>query len=121
MDKLTGLSIILLGVIITVLSSDIDNYRDSFAQLPIENHTSTGQNKWSTYFEGNKDYQLCGLSGCNDAVHIAYESPTTLTIYSKNIIALSKAVDEIKKDGYKIEGVISPTVVDTSPSIIMGK
>jgi hypothetical protein len=74
MDKLTGLSIILLGVIITVLSSDMDNHRDSYAQLPIENHTSTGQNKWSTYFEGNKDYQLCGLSGCNDAVHIAYES-----------------------------------------------
>ena len=64
------------------------------------------------------NYVVCG---CNDAVHIAYESPPTLTIYSKNINALSKAVDEIKKDGYKIEGVISPTVVDTSPSIIMGK
>ncbi len=122
---MVSLLIIILGIILvtTLLSVDMDKHRDSFAQLSYENQNSTGQNKWSTYFEGNKDYQLCSNESnvCFDAVHIAYESPTTITVLSQNTQALSKAVDEIKKDGYKIEGVLPSVLADDPTRIIMGK
>ena len=47
---------------------------------------------------------------CVPTVNVLYEDPTTVVLTSSYIDTIWKAVSEVKKDGFKIDGMTSYTV-----------
>jgi hypothetical protein len=80
------------------------------------NNATTGTNTISNYtklFSEGKEFQRCLIftpDQCSPIVTVLYERPTFITLQSKYIDSIWKAVDLIEKDGYKIQGLTSYSI-----------
>ena len=77
--------------------------------------TTTGPTtNFTKMFSENKEFQTCfedfmpGI--CSPNVDVLYESPHTIALKSQYIDAVWKAVDAIKKDGYKVDDITSYSI-----------
>lgn len=102
--------ILLTSVFGTVNAQNLSNSTTDDALKNLMDMADGPDTKWAKYFFDNKDYQKCSEFNpdlCTPTINILYESPTTLALSSENIDTIWKAVDEIKKDGYKIDDITS--------------
>jgi hypothetical protein len=102
-------SIICLSIlgVLAVLQQDI---------LAQQNDTQSSTNTSTNYtklFAEDKEFQTCldfMPDQCIPTVEILYQSPDTVALKSEYIDAVWKAVDTIKKDGYKIDDITSYSI-----------
>lgn len=109
MNLMLAGSIVCLAILgITTLSQ-----QDIFAQ---ENNTLASTNPSTNYtkmFSENKEFQECldfMPDQCFPTIELLYQSPNTVALESEYIDAVWKAVDTIKKDGYKIDDITSYSI-----------
>ena len=106
-------SIPIIILTIAVMGAITTSHQFVFAQ---PNNTLTGSNSATNYtklFSENKDFQECldfMPDQCFPTVEILYQSPNTVALKSEYIDAVWKAVDTIKKDGYKIDDITSYSI-----------
>jgi hypothetical protein len=67
--------------------------------------TISPQTKWTEYFKNALEFPD-KMYSTGDTIEVLYESANTVTIQSEYIDAVWRAVDYIKKDGYKIDDVV---------------
>ncbi|MGE4118982.1 MAG: hypothetical protein AB7F29_14000 [Candidatus Nitrosocosmicus sp.] len=83
----------------------------SYAQQNITETASNTPTNFTKLFSENKEYQQCfsliGPEQCFPAIEVLHQSPTTIVLKSDVIDVIWKAVDAVKKEGYKVDDVTS--------------
>jgi hypothetical protein len=74
---------------------------------------------FTTFFLENKDFEQCYGSGttCLNAIDVLFESPKTVALNSQFTDLIWMAVDEVKKNGYKIDDVVTFETIGFSSNV----
>lgn len=109
------MTIIMFGLTmcLAILGSVALSQQIVLAQQNATLSTTSSTINYTKMFSENKGFQKCYdfmPDECIPTVDILYQSPKTIALKSDYIDAVWKAVDEIKKDGYKIDDITSYSV-----------
>lgn len=101
-----GKFVIFLTMVIGLISGAVIlSSQYSYAQQ------TTAPINFTKFFSENKEVQNCytmtGVPECFPAIDVLYEDQSTVALKSRYVDAIWKGVAEVKKYGYKIDGITS--------------